>query len=88
MRTLFRNIAHLAAFDDAGTELTDAAILIEDNVIRTVGPMAVLGAVQADRVVNLTDHIVMPGLVNTHHHMYQNLTRVMVQDDPLFVWLS
>jgi cytosine/adenosine deaminase-related metal-dependent hydrolase len=30
----------------------------------------------------------MPGLVNTHHHMYQNVTRVMVQDDPLFVWLK
>ncbi|MBO0201220.1 amidohydrolase family protein, partial [Vibrio alginolyticus] len=41
-----------------------------------------------DRVIDLSGHLVMPGMVNTHHHMYQNLTRVMVQDEPLFTWLS
>lgn len=92
MTTLLTNIAHLATFDDAGgqagREIPDAAILIEDKVIRAVGTMAELAGVQADRVVDLTDHVVMPGMVNTHHHMYQNLTRVMVQDDELFVWLK
>ena len=49
---------------------------------------AELAQVAADRVLDWTGHLVMPGLINTHHHMYQNLTRVMVQDDELFVWLS
>jgi len=38
---------------------------------------------QADAVLDLTGHIVMPGMVNVHDHMYQTLTRVMVQDDEL-----
>ncbi len=88
MRTLLKNIAHLACFDDARTEITDAALLIDGTGIVAAGPMATVGALPADRLVDLTDHIVMPGLINTHHHMYQNLTRVMVQDDELFVWLK
>jgi len=88
MRTLLTHIAHLACFDDAGTELTDAALLIDGTGIVAAGPMATVGRMPADRKVDLTDHIVMPGLINTHHHMYQNLTRVMVQDDELFVWLK
>ncbi len=88
MRTLLTNIAHLACFDDARTEITDAAVLIDGTGIVTAGPMATVGQMPADRKVDLTDHIVMPGLINTHHHMYQNLTRVMVQDDELFVWLK
>lgn len=92
MRTLLTNIAHLATFDgpgrDAGREIAGAAVLIEDNRIAALGPVADLAATHADRVVDLTGHVVMPGLVNTHHHFYQNLTRVMVQDDPLFVWLT
>lgn len=91
MKTLLTNIAHLATFDDAGghagRELTDAAILLDGNRIAAVGKTCDLAG-QGDRVVDLTDHVVMPGMVNTHHHMYQNLTRVMVQDDPLFVWLK
>lgn len=86
MTVLYRNIAHLARFDDARTEQTDAAILVDGNVIQWVG--ASQDAPKADRTVDLTGHIVMPGMVNTHHHMYQNLTRVMVQDDALFVWLK
>lgn len=85
---LLRNIAHLATFDDARREITDGALLLRDNVVEAVGTTAELGAVQADRVVDLSGHLVMPGMINTHHHMYQNLTRVMVQDDPLFTWLA
>lgn len=91
MRTLYRDIALLATFEDgapAGREIADGALLIEDNVIRAVGTTADLAGLPADRTVSLSGHVVTPGLVNTHHHMYQNLTRVMVQDDPLFVWLK
>jgi cytosine/adenosine deaminase-related metal-dependent hydrolase len=85
---LVKNIEYLATFDDARREIQDGALLIRDNVIEQVGTGAELRSVTADRVLDLTGHIVMPGLVNTHHHMYQNLTRVMVQDDELFVWLT
>jgi cytosine/adenosine deaminase-related metal-dependent hydrolase len=85
---LVKNIAHLATFDDGGREIADGAIFVRDNVVEAVGTTVELGARAADRVLDLSHHVVMPGLVNTHHHMYQNLTRVMVQDDALFVWLK
>jgi cytosine/adenosine deaminase-related metal-dependent hydrolase len=85
---LVKNIEYLATFDDARREIRDGALFIRDNVIEQVGTSAQLGSIAADRALDLSGHIVMPGLVNTHHHMYQNLTRVMVQDDELFVWLT
>jgi cytosine/adenosine deaminase-related metal-dependent hydrolase len=85
---LVKNIDHLATFDDDRREIKGGALLVRDNVIEQIGTTAELGAVAADRVLDLTGHIVMPGMVNTHHHMYQTLTRVMVQDDELFVWLT
>lgn len=85
---LLRHIAHLATFDDAAREIADGALYLRDHVIEAVGTDAELGARPADRVIDLSGHLVMPGMVNTHHHMYQNLTRVMVQDEPLFTWLS
>jgi cytosine/adenosine deaminase-related metal-dependent hydrolase len=89
---LVTNIDYLATFDDRRREIRNGAILVRDNVIGSVGPASevtvAMGAVAPDRTLDLTGHIVMPGMVNTHHHMYQNLTRVMVQDDELFVWLK
>jgi cytosine/adenosine deaminase-related metal-dependent hydrolase len=85
---LVKNIELLATFDDARREIKDGALLLRDNVIVKVGATAELAGMAADRVLDLSGHIVMPGMVNTHHHMYQNLTRVMVQDDELFVWLT
>ncbi|WP_346897599.1 8-oxoguanine deaminase [uncultured Roseibium sp.] len=85
---LVKNIAHLATFDDEGREIPDGALFVRDNVIEAVGTTAELSDREADETLDLTHHVVMPGMVNTHHHMYQNLTRVMVQDDALFVWLK
>ncbi len=85
---LVKNIELLATFDDARREISDGALLVRDNVIEQVGTNAEMAGVTADRSLDLADHIVMPGMVNTHHHMYQNLTRVMVQDDELFTWLT
>ncbi|WP_159587286.1 8-oxoguanine deaminase [Chelativorans xinjiangense] len=85
---LVKNIALLATFDDGRREIPDGALLVRDNVIEAVGTTHELGGRRADRALDLSCHIVMPGMVNTHHHMYQNLTRVMVQDDELLVWLK
>lgn len=85
---LVKNIAYLATFDDAAREIEDGALFVRDNVIEKVGTTAELAGETADEVIDLSGHIVMPGMVNIHHHMYQNLTRVMVQDDELLVWLK
>jgi cytosine/adenosine deaminase-related metal-dependent hydrolase len=85
---LVKNIELLATFDDARREIRNGALLVRDNVIVQVGTTAGFAGAAADRVVDLSGHVVMPGMVNTHHHMYQNLTRVMVQNDELFVWLT
>jgi cytosine/adenosine deaminase-related metal-dependent hydrolase len=86
--TLVKNIQLLATFDDAKREIADGALVMTDKRITAVGTTRELEATPADRVLDLSGHVVMPGMVNIHHHMYQNLTRVMVQDDELFVWLK
>ena len=85
---LVKNIDYLATFDDARRELNNAALYVRDNVIEAVGTTAELASMQADTMLDLSGHIVMPGMINVHHHMYQTLTRVMVQDDELKVWLK
>ncbi len=75
-----------------GREIQDAAIIIDENVILAVGPTAELAdeADNCDEVHELSGHIVLPGLVNTHHHLFQNLTRVVptAQNCSLFGWLQ
>lgn len=90
MTTIFiKNATVIATMNDSEEEISNGAILIRDNVIEQVGSTADLLhlADTADRVIDLAGHIVLPGLVNTHHHMYQTLTRAMVQDGTLFEWL-
>jgi len=85
---LIRNARRVATFDDARTELSDASILVRDRRIEAIGPAADLPQT-ADEVIDARHHLVVPGLVNTHHHMYQSLTRAIpaVQDAELFSWL-
>ena len=89
---LVRNARHIATFDDANPsrarELRDASILIRGNLIEAIGPAADLPQT-ADEVIDARSHLVTPGLVNTHHHMFQSLTRAVpgVQDAELFSWL-
>jgi cytosine/adenosine deaminase-related metal-dependent hydrolase len=86
---LVRHATVLATMDDLQTELADAAMLIEDGVIRQVGPTGELPSV-ADRVIDATGLAILPGLVNTHHHFYQTLTRAIpaAQNATLFEWLK
>jgi 8-oxoguanine deaminase len=92
MRTLLIHNAHtIATQDDTSGELRNASIFIRGNRIDYVGPAADVPpeALQADEVIDAHHHLVTPGLVNTHHHMYQSLTRAIpgVQDAELFGWL-
>ncbi|HET9599143.1 MAG TPA: 8-oxoguanine deaminase [Anaeromyxobacteraceae bacterium] len=85
---LVRGAALVATLDDARRELADASVLVRGGAIEAVGPAAELPRT-ADEVVDARGHLVVPGLVNTHHHMYQSLTRALpaVQDAELFAWL-
>lgn len=85
---LLRNADVVATFDDGDTMLTGASILIRDNVIERIGPASELPQ-SADTVIDMRGRIVIPGLVNTHHHFYQTLTRNVpgTQDVALFDWL-
>jgi 8-oxoguanine deaminase len=84
---LLKNISVLATMD--GGEIGDGAVFCRDGWIEQVGPSSDLPA-RADEVVDLGDHVVLPGLINTHHHLYQTLTRAMpgAQDAGLFGWLK
>ena len=87
---LLKNIHTLVTMNAARDELRNAAVLIRDNVIERVGPASDLPAT-ADEVLDFRGrHIVLPGLVNTHHHFYQTLTRVVpsAQNVDLFAWLK
>jgi 8-oxoguanine deaminase len=84
---LIRNIHTLATMDAARRELHDAAIYVRDHAIVAVGALADMPATTADRVVDARAHVVLPGLINTHHHLFQTLTRVLAQDADLFSWL-
>ena len=89
MTTLLVKHAHLLTMDDHQTELSDGGLFIEDGIIKQVGQTGSL-PYTADEVLDLTGHVVVPGLVNTHHHFYQTLTRAVpaAQDANLFNWLK
>jgi cytosine/adenosine deaminase-related metal-dependent hydrolase len=85
---LIRNAHCIATMDDTRRELRDASILVRDHLIEAIGPAAELSQA-ADEVIDARGHLVTPGLVNTHHHMFQALTRAIpaVQNAELFGWL-
>ncbi|MEN9936482.1 MAG: hypothetical protein RLZZ387_3061 [Chloroflexota bacterium] len=85
---LVRDAALLATMDDADTRIAGGALYAEDGVIRQVGPAADLPQT-ADTVIDARGMVVLPGLVNTHHHFTQTLTRAVpaAQDAGLFPWL-
>ncbi|VAW31063.1 Guanine deaminase; Hydroxydechloroatrazine ethylaminohydrolase [hydrothermal vent metagenome] len=84
---LLKNTAVLVTMDDERREIENGGLFVQDGVIEQVGLTADLPKT-ADTILDLKDHIVLPGLVNTHHHLYQSLTRVLAQDNNLFDWLT
>ncbi|EPX78614.1 8-oxoguanine deaminase [Salipiger mucosus] len=84
--TLLRAPRRVLTMNDAFDELAGADILLRDGVIAAIGP----GLETSGEVVEAANCIVTPGLVNTHHHLYQTLTRAVpaAQDALLFGWLK
>ena len=90
METLIHDARLVAPMDDARTRLRGGWVLIEDDQIRLVGSGTVPSGVKVDRQIDARGKIVLPGFVNTHHHLPQVLTRNVprVQEAPLFRWLT
>jgi cytosine/adenosine deaminase-related metal-dependent hydrolase len=86
---LVRHADLLLTLDENRRRIPDGAIFVRDNVIESVGPTPDL-PMGADKVINARGKIVLPGLINTHHHLYQTLTRAVpaTQNANLFGWLK
>ena len=75
--------AHVVTMDDAGSELAAGWIRIEDGFITEVG-----SGEAPDATDDLGGAVVTPALINTHHHLFQTLTRARAQEADLFTWLK
>lgn len=89
---LLRHAEHLVTMEglgDANRRIPDGGFFARDNVIEQVGATSTLPRT-ADQVIDASGMVVLPGLINTHHHLYQTLTRALpgAQDTPLFKWLQ
>src|SRR4051812_29663061 len=86
---LVKNATVLATMDADRREIPGGGLFIRDGKIERVGPTAELPG-DADEVLDLAGHVVLPGLVNTHHHLYQTLFRVVpaAEDGNVFNWLE
>jgi cytosine/adenosine deaminase-related metal-dependent hydrolase len=87
MKTLLiKNAFAIATFDEKNTRLSNADIFVEGAQIKEIGANL---AHQAEIVIDASGMVVIPGLINTHHHFYQTLTRALpaVQNAKLFDWL-
>ena len=83
MRRLFAG-GWIVTCDDTGTEHESGWVLADDGVIAGVGSEV---EPEADERIELHGAVLTPGLVNTHHHLYQTLTRARAQEADLFTWL-
>jgi cytosine/adenosine deaminase-related metal-dependent hydrolase len=86
---LAKNASVLVTMDDGRRELSNAGLFARDGMIEQVGPTDQLPQ-RADLVLDLSGQIVLPGFVNTHHHLDQTLTRNLpaAQNNNLFPWLK
>ncbi|MEM6759950.1 MAG: 8-oxoguanine deaminase [Pseudomonadota bacterium] len=87
-QTLIRGADHLLTMADDGADLSGADLRICDGIVTDIGRG--LPATDAEEVIDATGCVVTPGLINTHHHLYQSLTRAVpaAQNAPLFGWLQ
>ncbi|MDJ0755462.1 MAG: 8-oxoguanine deaminase [Ardenticatenaceae bacterium] len=87
---LLKNARLLITMNDGRETFPNGALFVRDNGIEWVGDSGAIPAAYqtAERVIDATDKVVLPGLVNTHHHLYQTLTRALAPNDGLFNWLK
>jgi len=85
---LLKNIHMLVTMDAARREIANGALYVRDGVIVAVGTIDEMPAQTAAEILDMRNHIVLPGLINTHHHMFQSLTRGFAQNNELFDWLK
>lgn len=83
---LLKHADLLVTMDAQRRKTADGGLFVRDNEIVQVGPTVELPPT-ADTVIDARGMIVLPGLINTHHHLYQTLTRCIAQDSVLFDWL-
>jgi len=90
-RILIKNIMLAVLMDDKRTKISDADILIENDVIKSVGKNLDVKPLPGEnlRTIDASGCVALPGFINTHHHLYQTFTRNVpaVQDAKLFDWL-
>ena len=86
-RLLIRNIKTLVSCDEQDTVYENVDLYAENGIIRAIGPKLDR---QADEVLDASHMLCYPGLVNTHHHLYQQFSRNLpqVQNMELFDWLK
>lgn len=86
---LIKNADVLVTMDDSRQEIKNGGLFCENGFLKNVSPTSELPS-SADEVLDLSGYIVLPGLVNTHHHFYQTLTRAVpaAQNANLFNWLK
>ncbi len=86
---LLKNIDLLVTMDNHRREIYDGGIFVKDGFIKQLGKSIDMPQ-EADEIIDLSGHIVLPGLINTHHHFYQTLTRAVpaAQNSNLFNWLK
>lgn len=85
---LIKNADLVATMDNQDAQIPNGAVLIDGRTIRAVGPTDAITP-RADHVIDATGMVILPGLVNTHHHFFQTLTRNLPggQNAKLFDWL-
>lgn len=90
MRTLITDIAFLMTGNALLQELEDAYVVVDDNIVTAIGAGTPVLDTPADRVISGRHMLMMPGFVNTHHHLYQTLFRNVpqVEHAKLFDWLT
>ena len=79
---LVRHADVLVTMDAGRREIRDGGVFIRGNRIEQVGQSSELPQ-HADQIFDLSGHVVLPGLVNCHHHLYQTLTRTIGTDVPV-----
>lgn len=89
MSSLLVKNALVVTMDDHQREIPDGGFFVRDGFIEQVGPTSDLPHT-ADETLDLRGHLILPGLINTHHHFYQTLTRAVpaAQNANLFNWLK